>query len=312
MISIHRAQQLMKKINSFCIPETGRTKGIEAYLNEWLDYIREHDKLTTPIPDDTKLEMLRMITKNPQDIITHLEKHHSFTLKGTGPIAFHLGCDCTRRPDGVLCFAPEKYIQKMIKTYVDLFGQQPKQCTSPLEKGDHPKLDNTEGLDLKHIKICQLMIGALQWAIQLGRFDIMTAVMTLSSFRANPRQGHLDRAKCIYGYSPKMHHTSIRIRTAVPDLSALPTVDYSWERTAYVGAMELTPEDIPKPLGKPVRMVSYVDSDLHHSMLDGKAVTAILHFLNQTPFDWCPKKQATVETATCGAEYSAARTLKSL
>jgi len=72
------------------------------------------------------------VSKNPQDIITHLEKHHSFALEGTGPTAFHLGCDYTRQPDGVLCFAPEKYIQKMIKTYVDLFGQQPKQHTSPL------------------------------------------------------------------------------------------------------------------------------------------------------------------------------------
>jgi len=152
------------------------------------------------------------------------------------------------------------------------------------------------------------MIGALQWAIQLGRFDIMTAVMTLSSFRANPRQGHLDRARRIYGHLSKMRHASIRIRAAVPDLSALPTVDYSWERTAYVGATELIPEDIPKPLGRPVRMVSYVDSDLYHNMLNGKAVTAILHFLNQTPFDWYSKKQATVETATYGAEYSAART----
>jgi len=55
-------------------------------------------------------------------------------------------------------------------------------------------------------------------------------------------------------------------------------------------------------------MVSCVDSDLRHNMLNGKAVTAILHFLSQTLSDWCPKKQATVETATCGAEYSAART----
>jgi len=62
MISIHRAQQLMKKIDSFCVPETGRTKGVEACLDEWLDCIRGHDKLTTPTPDDTKLEMLRMIT----------------------------------------------------------------------------------------------------------------------------------------------------------------------------------------------------------------------------------------------------------
>jgi len=55
-------------------------------------------------------------------------------------------------------------------------------------------------------------------------------------------------------------------------------------------------------------MVSCVDSDLCHSMLDGEAVTAILHFLSQTPFGRCPKKQATVETAACGAGCSAART----
>jgi len=79
-----------------------------------------------------------------------------------------------------------------------------------------------------------------------------------------------------------MRHASIRIRAAVPDPPALPTVDYSWGRTAHVGATELTPGDIPRPLGGLVRMVSHVDSDLHHNMLNGEAVTAILHFLNQT------------------------------
>jgi hypothetical protein len=34
----------------------------------------------------------------------------------------------------------------------------------------------------------------------------------------------------------------------------------------------------------------------------------ILHFLNQTPMDWYSKKQATVETATFGSEFIAART----
>jgi len=181
----------------------------------------------------------------------------------------------------------------------------------PPRGGVRPK--GTGGRPLRYAALhaergCQSMIGALQWAIQLGRFDIMTAVMTLSSFRANPRQGHLDRAKRIYGHLPKMRHTSIRTRTAVPDSPALPTVDHSWERTAYVGAEELIPEDIPRPLGDPVRMVSHVDSNLCHNMLNGEAVTAILHFLSQTPFDWHSKKQATVETATCRAECSAART----
>jgi hypothetical protein len=45
-----------------------------------------------------------------------------------------------------------------------------------------------------------------------------------------------------------------------------------------------------------------------HDMLSGKAVTGCVHFLNQTPIDAYSKKQATVETATYGSEFVAART----
>ena len=45
-----------------------------------------------------------------------------------------------------------------------------------------------------------------------------------------------------------------------------------------------------------------------HCMATGKSVTGILHFLNKTPIDWYSKKQATVETATYGSEFVAART----
>ena len=39
----------------------------------------------------------------------------------------------------------------------------------------------------------------------------------------------------------------------------------------------------------------------------GKSATGILHLVNQTPVDWFSKKQATVETATYGSEFVAAR-----
>ena len=58
------------------------------------------------------------------------------------------------------------------------------------------------------------------------------------------------------------------------------------------------PLDAPPPLGKPVLTTSYVDANLMHNMITGKSVTGIIHFVNQTPFDWYAKKQATVETAT--------------
>ena len=45
-----------------------------------------------------------------------------------------------------------------------------------------------------------------------------------------------------------------------------------------------------------------------HDVLNGKAVTGVLHFYNKTPIDWYCKKQATAETATYGAEFIACRT----
>jgi hypothetical protein len=47
---------------------------------------------------------------------------------------------------------------------------------------------------------------------------------------------------------------------------------------------------------------------LYHDMVTESSVTAILHFLNQTPMDWYSKKQATVKTTTFGSEFITART----
>jgi hypothetical protein len=43
-----------------------------------------------------------------------------------------------------------------------------------------------ELLNHEDTKIYQSLIGALQWVVQLGRIDIITAVMTMSRFRAAP------------------------------------------------------------------------------------------------------------------------------
>ena len=51
-----------------------------------------------------------------------------------------------------------------------------------------------------------------------------------------------------------------------------------------------------------------MDANLHHDLATGKAVTAALHFLNQTPIDAYTKRQSTVETATYGSEFVVART----
>ena len=92
---------------------------------------------------------------------------------------------------------PRKYIDRMVDAYVRMFGKKPNTSVmSPLEKGDHPKCDTTELLEPEGVTQYQSLIGQTQWAVTLGRIDIATA-MTMSSFRAAPRRGHMDRAKRI-------------------------------------------------------------------------------------------------------------------
>ena len=250
---------------------------------------------------------LCIAAKDPEEIIKLLEDKYGYKLKGTGPLKFHLGCDYFRDEHGVLCFAPKKYIEKMIGNYFQMFGEKPKPYTSPLEKGDHPELDTSPELDEEGIKRYQSLIGALQWAITIGRIDIMTAVMTMSSFRVCPREGHLQRLKRIIGYLSKMRCATIRIRTQHPDYSDLPDQQYDWVHSVYGDVREELPKDLPTPLGMWVLLTTYVDANLFHNMITGRAVTGVLHFINQFPFEWYSKKQGTVETATYGAEFVAAR-----
>ncbi len=276
----------------------------------------EPDLWIRPSKDESCYEMVAVYVddlafgvKEPQSLLDTLTQKHKFKLKGSGPISFHLGCDFGRDSDGTLYMAPEQYIDRMVAQYEQMFGTKPRDhVTSPLDKGDHPETDTSELLDEKGIQQYQSLIGSLQWAVSLGRFDITTAVMTLSSFRALPREGHLKRAKRVVSYLYRFSRAKLRFRTHEPDLSDIPIPEYDWAESTYGNVQEEVPHDAPKPLGKPVVTVSYVDANLMHCLNTGRSVTGILHFLNGTLIDWYSKKMSTVETATYGAEFVAART----
>ena len=107
----------------------------------------------------------------------------------------------------------KKHIEKILKNDRRICGAWPKPATSPLTAGDHPKLDASELLNEDDQKIYQSLIGA----------------MTLSRFRAMPRQGHFDRVIRIYGHLSKMRHVTIKIRTNAPDCSNIPVKMCDWE-----------------------------------------------------------------------------------
>ena len=168
-------------------------------------------------------------------------------------------------------------------------------------------MDEAELLDDEGVKKYQSLIRSQQWAISLGRFDIACAVQTMSSFRAAPCIGHLNRVKRITGYLRKFKEAKIRFRTHMPDFTDIQQTTYQWE-SVYGHLEEPKPTNAPPPLGKPVQLTHYVDANLMHDIMTGKSMAACLHFFNATPGEWYSKKMATVETATYGAEFVAART----
>jgi hypothetical protein len=155
-----------------------RTEGFVPCKAEPNIWMRDNGELYEYI--GVYVDDLAMAMVEPEPFVTILMNKHKFKLKGTGEIAFHLGCDFFWDEEGVLCMAPHKYIYKIIDGYKRMFGEKPRHTYhSPLEKGDHPEIDTSELLlGPADAQRCQSLIGSMQWAVSRGRFGIATATWT--------------------------------------------------------------------------------------------------------------------------------------
>ena len=235
--------------------------------------------------------------ESPSAIIQISKSKYHLKVKGDGKLNDHLGADYFEDPDGTFVSQPKKYIEKLDDTYKRLFNEHPpKGYKTPLDKNDHPELDTSEILEGDIVAKYLTTVGHLQWLATLGRFDIHAQVATMSRFRAAPRQGHMDRLKRNYSYAIRTKDYAIRFRTEQPDYSFLLDQDFDWTYSVYGNVHEILPDDMPDPLGEAVTTTTTMDAYLNHCLATGKV------------FDWYSKKQATVETATYGSEFIAAKT----
>jgi hypothetical protein len=174
----------------------------------------------------------------------------------------------------------------MIESYERHFGVKPKENSIPLVGNNHPEMDGSELLGPTKITLLQSHIGSLQWCVTIGQFDIATAVMTMSRYRATPGQGHLERTKRMIGYLHKYKIGAICICTGVPNYSSLgETPQYDWMSSVYGNVTEELPSNAPASLGKEVTITTYLYANLYHNWTTGRAVTGTLDFLNGTPID---------------------------
>ena len=138
------------------------------------------------------------MARDPNSCMDSLEIMYKFKLKGKGLLEFHLRCDLFCDRNGVIYFEPHIYFGNMVHTYMTMFGSNPKinkASRAPLEHGDNPEIETSELSDNDNTQKYQSCIGYLQWDVSLGLSDVCKHVMTVSTFRYAPCQGHMDREK---------------------------------------------------------------------------------------------------------------------
>ena len=110
--------------------------------------------------------------------------------------------------------------------------------------------------------------------------------MSMSSFREQPRIGHLNRLKCMVGFLAKYRDFKIRFCVDEPNLSLIPPISpFDWKYTPYGYPKEGIPMDAPVPCRKKIILTHYFNANLVHDILSGKSITGIIHLWNKTPMD---------------------------
>jgi len=254
------------------------------------------------------------ISMDPHSILVKLD--HYFLLKpdSIGPPKQYLGASVSKfTPPGATeecwCMGSEQYVKEAIRNVENWLTQRAAKLRtgtkSPLSPSYHPELDVSPPCNDEEISYYHQQIGVLRWAVELGRIDIAAEVSMMAGFAAAPRIGHLNALFDIFAYLKS--HTRSRL-VFDPDYPEIPEAEKPDWSDFYHDAKEQIPPDAPEPLGKPVMMVAFVDSDHAGDKVTRRSRTGVLVFLNRAPILWYSKKQNSIETSSFGSEFSAMKT----
>ena len=202
----------------------------------------------------------------------------------------------------------ERFLKNAIKEVEEQLGKPLKagKVMTPLEPDYHPEVDTSPLLDDDRANYYQSMIGILLWASELGRIDVTQEVGLMARFGALPREGHFDAVVRMFAYLKKHLRSRLVYDTKPVDLSDILLTKCNWEEQ-YPNAEETLPYDMPKPLGKPVKITVFCDASHADCLVTRRSTTGILIFVDGTPIRWYSKRQNTVESSTYGSEFVAMR-----
>ena len=145
----------------------------------------------------------------------------------------------------------------------------------------------------------------MQWAVEIGRVEILTELSLLSAYQASPREGHLERLINIFAYIKKKPKVTLYFDPTPARLDKRMFQGNPAEqfREHYREAKEEVPYRMPRPQGQQVHMTAFVDALHAANKVNRRSHTGFIIFLNRAPIIWYSKRQNTVESSTFSSKF---------
>lgn len=265
-----------------------------------------------------------IVSHAPEEVMKQIGKEFEIKNNEYGPPTSYLGASITKvqLDNGEECWAMDskKYVKAAIEVVRGLLAEDGREFKTgkgkhegPMPINYQPELDSTPHCDEEHASRYRQIIGILRWAIELGRFDILTEVSMLSQYQADPREGHLEALYWIVNYLHRYPMRKLIINHRLPENVDESVFRYGddW-RDFYGDVVEEDPPNMPEPLGNPVVMSCFVDADHAGNKVTRRSHTGIFILLNNTPVVSFSKRQNTCESSTYGSELVAMRIAKDM
>ena len=256
-----------------------------------------------------------VMNHDPETVLKEIDGYMPLKNPNDMEVDIYLGTKLkeTKLPNGIWAWgmSPSKYVQQAVKNcesqlIKDFDGRYtlPSKADNPFPTTYEPELDTSEPLDPTGASFYSHIIGVMRWMVEIGRVDIATEVSLLSSHLAYPRHGHLLTALHVMGYLKLKHNTRLIFDPTYPKIDQSMFPAQNWNEF-YGDVKEAIPIDMPEPLGKPIDIRMWVDSDHAGEKRTRRSRTGFFIFINHACIDWVSKRQSTIETSVFGAEFVA-------
>jgi len=233
------------------LAESLNALGFEASLADSDVWYRPSTK-----PNDTKYYEYLIVYVDDILVLSHWCKEVMETIEGiyrlkepaSKPVSYLGVLEWSISGDKMWAMSSQSYVKEVIrcvemelqKTGHRLTGKP----TTPMTSGYRPKLDISPLLDPDQANYYMSLIGILRWAVELGRINIYIDITLLSSYMAQPRNGHMNEVLHIFSYL-KAHENSKIVFDPMPQpWDETQFTKYDWTEF-YKDTVEAIPPNSP-------------------------------------------------------------------